>query len=153
MNSQLQKQPVQVETAPVRFLIVDDDQVSVMAIKRALKKLKIVNSISVAKDGQHALNILRGECGKDQILPPYLITLDLNMPRMDGFEFLSEVREDPKLQQAIIFVLSTSDAPTDVDAAYAKNIAGYIVKNDLGNSFVKAIDMLDTYARIVELPK
>lgn len=153
MNSQLQKQPAQVETAPVRFLIVDDDQVSVMAIKRALKKLKIVNSISVAKDGQHALNILRGECGKDQILPPYLITLDLNMPRMDGFEFLTEVREDPKLHQAIIFVLSTSDAPTDVDAAYAKNIAGYIVKNDLGNSFVKAIDMLDTYARIVELPR
>lgn len=153
MNSQLQKQPVQVETAPVRFLIVDDDQVSVMAIKRALNKLKIVNSISVAKDGQHALNILRGECGKDQILPPYLITLDLNMPRMDGFEFLAEVREDPKLHQAIIFVLSTSDAPTDVDAAYAKNIAGYIVKNDLGNSFVKAIDMLDTYARIVELPR
>lgn len=152
MDSKLQNTLTQIETAPVRFLIVDDDQVSVMAIKRALKKLKIVNPVSVAKDGQQALNLLRGECGEDQILPPYLVTLDLNMPRMDGFEFLTEVRGDPKLHQAVIFVLSTSDAPEDVDAAYEQNIAGYIVKDDLGNSFVKALDMIDTYARIVELP-
>ena len=153
MNPELQNPYAPAETSPVRFLIVDDDQVSVMAIKRALKKLKIINPISVAKDGQQALNILRGKCGEGQLLPPYLVTLDLNMPRMDGFEFLAEVRKDPKLHQAIIFVLSTSDAPKDVDAAYEQNIAGYIVKNDLSNSLVKAIDMIDSYARIVELPK
>ncbi|ABG31124.1 response regulator [Roseobacter denitrificans] len=153
MDAEVQKTATQVDTAPVKFLIVDDDQVSVMAIKRALKKLRIINPVLVAKDGQQALDLLRGECGQDKLLPPFLITLDLNMPRMDGFEFLDEVRKDPQLHQAVIFVLSTSDAPKDVDAAYEKNIAGYIVKNDLGNSFIKAINMIDSYARIVELPK
>ncbi len=141
------------ETATVKFLIVDDDLVSVMAIKRALKKLKIVNPVEVAKDGQEALAILRGKDGGTQLSPPYLVTLDLNMPRMNGFEFLDEVRRDPLLQRAVIFVLSTSDAPTDVAAAYASNIAGYIVKDDLGDSFVKALDMIDSYSKVVELPK
>lgn len=140
------------QTTPIKFLIVDDDQVSVMAIKRALKKLKIANPVVVAKDGQQALDILHGECGENKILPPYLVTLDLNMPRMDGFEFLDEVRKDPMLHRAVIFVLSTSDAPSDVAAAYKNNIAGYIVKDNLGDSFVKALDMIDTYAKIVELP-
>lgn len=141
-----------VETSPVQFLIVDDDKVSVMAIKRALKKLKIVNPIAVAQDGEQALSILRGQGGKDRLLPPYLVTLDLNMPRMDGFEFLEAVRKDPSLHRAVIFVLSTSDAPKDVAAAYANNIAGYIVKDNLGDSFVKALDMIDAYSKIVELP-
>lgn len=145
--------PLDLETATVKFLIVDDDTVSVMAIKRALKKLKIVNPVEVAKDGQEALAILRGSKRGTHLLPPYLVTLDLNMPRMNGFEFLDEVRADPLLQRAIIFVLSTSDAPTDVAAAYANNIAGYIVKDDLGDSFVKALDMIDSYAKVVELPK
>jgi CheY-like chemotaxis protein len=141
------------DTEAVNFLIVDDDVVSVMAIKRALKKLKIVNPIEVAKDGKEALTILRGKDGSNQITPPYLVTLDLNMPRMNGFEFLDEVRSDPQLQRAVIFVLSTSDAPKDLAAAYANNIAGYIVKDDLGDSFVKALDMIDSYSKIVELPK
>jgi DNA-binding NarL/FixJ family response regulator len=74
------------------------------------------------------------------------------MPGMDGLEFLEEVRKDPDLQQAVIFVLSTSDAPTDIAAAYSNNIAGYIVKDNLGDSFVAALDMIDAYAKIVELP-
>ena len=142
-----------VRTEPVKILIVDDDQVSVMAIKRALKKLKILNPVVVAKDGQDALNILRGAFGQDRLLPPFLVTLDLNMPRMDGFEFLEQVRQDPSLQRAVIFVLSTSDTPSDIATAYANNIAGYIVKDDLGDSFVKALDMIDAYTKIVELPR
>jgi len=95
------------KTAPVKFLIIDDDQVSVMAIKRALKKLKILNPIVEATDGQYALDILRKDAQENNGLPPYLVTLDLNMPRMDGFEFLEEVRRDPTLHRAVIFVLST----------------------------------------------
>lgn len=138
---------------PVKFLVVDDDQVSVMAIKRAIKKLKIVNPIVVASDGQQALDILRNDCKGSNGLPPYLVTLDLNMPRMDGHEFLEEVRKDPSLQRAIIFVLSTSDAPKDISSAYDRNVAGYIIKDDLGDSFMKALDMLDAYTRLVEMPK
>lgn len=141
-----------IRTNPVNFLIVDDDQVSVMAMKRALKKLKIVNPVQVATNGEDALNVLRGECGKDGLLPPYLITLDLNMPRMDGFEFLEHVRNDERLHRAVIFVLSTSDSAKDIDAAYEKNVSGYIVKNNLGDSFVQALDMIDSFSKIVELP-
>ncbi|MCO4825087.1 MAG: response regulator [Amylibacter sp.] len=140
-------------TSTVKFLIVDDDMVSVMAMKRALKKLKIVNPVQVAKDGQQALEILRGEKNGAEFTPPFLVTLDLNMPRMNGFEFLEEIRKDSSLQRAVIFVLSTSDAPRDVAAAYANNIAGYIIKDNLGDSFVKALDMIDAYSKIVELPQ
>lgn len=146
-------QPIpELRTSPVKFLIVDDDHVSVLAIKRALKKLKIINPVTVARDGEEALDILRGEKGQSGMLPPYLITLDLNMPRMDGFEFLAEVRKDPTLHTAIIFVLSTSDAPKDIADAYSKNISGYIIKGKLGDSIVKALDMIGSFSRIVELP-
>jgi len=143
----------EVRTTPVTFLIVDDDLVSVMAIKRALKKLKIVNPIVVAKDGVEALDVLRGFCGPNNTLPPFLVTLDINMPRMDGFEFLEAVRNDTALHRAVIFVLSTSDAPKDIAKAYDKNIAGYIIKDDLGDSFTKALNMIDAYSRVVELPQ
>jgi CheY-like chemotaxis protein len=142
-----------IETKPVTFLIVDDDKVSVMAIKRALKNLKILNPVVVAKDGQEALDFLRGEGNTGEILPPFLVTLDINMPRMNGFEFLEEVRKDKTLHRAIIFVLSTSDAPDDVAHAYSSNIAGYIVKDNLGDSFVRALGMIDSYTKVVELPR
>ncbi len=143
---------VNVPTQPVRFLIIDDDHVSVLAIKRALKKLKIINPVQVARDGREALEMLRGEFGDGHRLPPYLVTLDLNMPRMNGFEFLEEVRNDPALHRLVIFVLSTSDAPADVANAYDNNIAGYIVKDNLGDSFVKALDMIDCFTLVVEFP-
>ncbi|WP_299846271.1 response regulator [uncultured Roseovarius sp.] len=143
---------VKVPTQPVRFLIVDDDQVSVLAIKRALKKLKIINPVQVARDGREALDMLREEFTDGKALPPYLVTLDLNMPRMNGFEFLEEVRKDPTLHRLVIFVLSTSDAPADVANAYDNNIAGYIVKDNLGDSFVKALDMIDCFSKVVEFP-
>lgn len=139
-------------TKPVRFLIVDDDQVSVLAIKRALKKLKIINPVQVARDGREALDLLRAELQGTSTLPPYLVTLDLNMPRMNGFEFIEEVRNDPALHRLVIFVLSTSDAPSDVAAAYDSNIAGYIVKDNLGDSFVKALDMIDCFSKVIEFP-
>lgn len=148
----MQHKPQNGATAPVKFLVIDDDVVSVMAIKRALKKLKIVNPVVVAKDGQSALDILRAETTQEGGLPPFLVTLDLNMPRMDGFEFLEEVRKDKSLHRAVIFVLSTSDMPQDIAAAYDKNIAGYIVKDDLGDSFEAALNMIDSYVKVVELP-
>lgn len=136
----------------VQFLIVDDDEISVMAIQRAMKKLKIVNPVQVAKDGIEALEFLRGTADKDKVIPPYIITLDLNMPRMGGLEFLEELRRDPMLQRAIVFVLTTSDSPQEVSSAYDKNIAGYIVKESASESFAEALKMIDEYANLVVLP-
>tara|TARA_R110002049_G_scaffold29972_4_gene102094 strand:- start:14856 stop:15290 length:435 start_codon:yes stop_codon:yes gene_type:complete len=140
------------ETSEVKFLIVDDDTVSVMAMQRAMRKLKIVNETKVCNDGQHALEFLRAEVCTYGRLPPYIITLDLNMPRMGGLEFLEAVRADPALARVIVFVFTTSDMPNDVQSAYSKNVAGYIVKENPSETFAKALDMLDSYVRIVELP-
>ena len=140
------------KTTPAKFLIVDDDKVSVMAMQRAMRKLKIVNETAVCHDGQQALEFLAEEVKRHGRLPPYIITLDLNMPRMGGLEFLEVVRADPALARMVVFVFTTSDMPTDVQSAYSKNVAGYIVKENPSETFANALDMLNTYARIVELP-
>jgi CheY-like chemotaxis protein len=85
-------------------------------------------------------------------LPPYIVTLDLNMPRMGGLEFLEVVRADPALERMVVFVFTTSDMPTDVQSAYSKNVAGYIVKENPSETFANALGMLNAYSRIVELP-
>lgn len=134
----------------VTFLIVDDDEVAIMGMRRAIKKLALDNPIEEARNGEEALEILRRN--DDVLRRPYLVTLDLNMPRMGGLEFLSEVRNDPALQDAIIFVMTTSDAPNDITAAYAKNIAGYILKDNAFETLKRALSLLDFYSGTVTFP-
>ena len=97
--------------AEVNILLVEDDEVDVMAVKRALKTLKIANPFFRAADGIEALEMLRGTGGKKQLPSPYIVLLDLNMPRMDGLEFLDELRQDPALHRSVVFVMTTSAAP------------------------------------------
>ena len=135
----------------VTFLVIDDDEVSVMAIKRAIRSLKLLNDVMVARDGEEALDLLRtkdsGLCAK-----PYIILLDINMPRMNGLEFLAEVRDDPCLRTSVIFMVTTSEAPSDIAAAYDHLVAGYIVKENAMRSLRDALEMLGSYVRIVRLP-
>ncbi len=141
------------KTVEATFLLVDDDEISIMAMKRALRKLKIVNETLVAKDGQQALDILKMAAGDGNgTLPPFIVTLDLNMPRMNGLEFLEAVRADPTLRRLVIFVFTTSDMPQDIQSAYSQNVAGYLVKENPGETFSRALEMLGAYSRIVELP-
>ncbi|MFZ6766385.1 response regulator [Undibacterium sp. Di26W] len=137
------------QTKPVTILIVDDDDVDVLGIERALKKLKIVNPIVRAHDGIEALQILRQPNG---ITRPYLILLDINMPRMNGQEMLAELRLDKSLSSAVVFVLTTSQDDQDKVLAYSQHVAGYIVKQHVGDGFMNVIEMLDRYWRLVELP-
>src|SRR4051812_8809100 len=110
----------------VTILLVDDDEVDIMGVKRAFRSSNLENNIVIAANGLEALEKLRD----GQSVPhPYLILLDLNMPRMNGIEFLEETRGDPGLSSAVIFVLTTSGAAEDKRQAYARNIAGYIVKD------------------------
>ncbi len=134
----------------VNILLVEDDEVDVQGLTRAFKKLKVANPITVARDGIEALELLRSDRAKD--LHPYLIILDLNMPRMNGIEFLTEIRSDPELKKSIVFVLTTSKADEDKTEAYRLNVAGYIVKADPARSFLDAVQMLDHYWRVVEFP-
>lgn len=137
----------------VNILLVDDDQVDVMAVRRAFKRAKIANPISVAHDGLEALQMLRGEGDHDKIGSPYIILLDLNMPRMTGLEFLDELRDDPVLRSSIVFILTTSADDRDKTAAYEKFVAGYMVKSNVGEDFLNMIGMLDAYWKVVEFPE
>lgn len=143
MNKILDTKRVLDRTSPAHILIVDDDVVSVMAIRRTLKRLKISNSIAVATDGQEALDMLRSYVTDDILHPPVLVTLDLNMPRMGGIEFLEKVEADPSLRNTMIFVLSTSDTSTDMDKAFERNIAGYLFKDGMQESFEQALGYID----------
>jgi CheY-like chemotaxis protein len=136
----------------VTILLAEDDQIDAMAVQRGFAKLKIANPIQTAKDGIEAMDILKGRNGKERLRKPYVIMLDLNMPRMDRFEFLKALRDDPELKTSIVFVLTTSQLDEDRMKAYDANVAGYIVKSEAGEGFIDAIRMLDHYWRIVELP-
>ena len=138
--------------AEVTFLVVDDDEIDVELLQRAFKKLKIANPVIRARDGIDALDVLRGTGGREKLNTPYIILLDINMPRMSGLEFLEEIREDENLRRSVIFMLTTSDDERDILKSYEKNISGYVVKSQAGQSFEEALRMLDHYWRVVELP-
>lgn len=135
----------------VEVLLVEDNEVDVEAVRRAFARHKIANPIRVASDGAEALEILRGENG-DPLQRPYLVLLDINMPRMNGFELLREIRADPTLHDALVFVLTTSKSDEDKMSSYGFNVAGYIVKSDAGAGFMRLVELLDHYWRIVEFP-
>lgn len=133
-------------------LLIDDDDVASESVVRSLKKNVGCNPIVLAQDGLEALDILRGEHPALNIVKPFLVLLDLNMPRMNGFEFLREVRSDANLRDCVIFVLTTSDADTDRTQAYRENIAGYLVKSAVGPKFTKLATLLEDYQNVVRLP-
>lgn len=136
----------------VSVLLVEDDEVDVMAVRRAFRNLRIANAIHVAHDGIEALAMLRGEAGRTAVPHPYLILLDLNMPRMNGLEFLEALREDPIHRSAIVFVLTTSAAEQDRWEAYRRYIAGYIVKSRFQEELERAIHMIDRFWYVVTFP-
>jgi CheY-like chemotaxis protein len=138
--------------ATVNLLLVEDDDVDIQGFKRAFAKNKIANPITTAKDGIEALEILRGENGRTRLPKPYLVLLDLNMPRMNGFEFLEQIRADPELSSTLVFMVTTSKAEEDKAKAYGQHVAGYIVKQDPANTFMEAVSLLEHYWKIVEFP-
>ena len=136
----------------VNILLVDDDDVAAEAVVRSLRKHAMDFPVTLARDGIEALEILRHTHQDLSIEKPYIVLLDLNMPRMNGFEFLQEVRKDKNLHDSIIFVLTTSDFDSDQSSAYHQNIAGYMVKSAVGPQFSKLAALLDNYRNTVSLP-
>lgn len=133
----------------VTILLVDDDDVDYMAVQRAMRQLRLLNPLVRARDGIEALAILTS---LDTIKGPYLILLDLNMPRMNGFEFLERIRSDPSLSSSVVFMLTTSSTDEDRMKAYSHHVAGYMVKTDIKDGFNNIFNMLEGYWRIVEFP-
>ena len=132
----------------VTILLVEDDDVDAMTIERAFKKLRIGNTIVRACDGLEAFELLN-----DSVLAsPFIILLDLQMPRMNGLEFLEALRKDPKHASSIVFVLTSSKADEDMISSYKHNVAGYFLKNSAGDEFLDIVNVLDGYWKIVHFP-
>ena len=132
----------------VTLLIVDDDDIDAIALERALRKLRLLNTVLRARDGREALELLR----TGDVPAPYIILLDLNMPRMNGLEFLQTLRTDPLLTHAVVFVLTTSKSDEDLVAAYRNHVAGYVLKQHMDCDFLEVIGFIEHYWRLVELP-
>ncbi len=133
----------------LNILLVDDDQVDVMNVRRAFKKNNITNPMWVSSNGLEALEMLRGGAfPKSQ----RLVLLDLNMPKMNGIEFLRELRADPNLAQTSVVVLTTSKDERDKVDAYNLNVAGYLLKPVEFIDFVGLMATLNKYWTLVELP-
>jgi CheY-like chemotaxis protein len=130
------------------LLIVDDDDIDAISLERALRKLRLLNTLFRARGGREALDLLRS----GQVPAPYIILLDLNMPRMNGLEFLEVLRTDPALTHAVVFVLTTSKSDEDLVAAYRKHVAGYVFKQHMDRDFMEVMGLIEHYWRIVELP-
>ena len=130
------------------ILLVDDDDIDVMNVRRAFEKGKIENPLYHAEDGIAALEMLR-----DGSIPKQrrLVLLDLNMPRMNGIEFLKELREDPELHGTAVVVLTTSDEERDRIEAYHFHVAGYLVKPVRFLSFIDLMTTLNRYWTLMEM--
>lgn len=133
----------------LNILLVEDDQVDVMNVRRAFERNRILNPLYVAGNGIEALEMLRGG---DVPLTRLLILLDLNMPKMNGIELLKEIRGDKNLRHLSVVVLSTSNDERDRIEAYDLNVAGYIVKPVTLVNFVETMATLNKYWTLVELP-
>lgn len=139
------------EAKPISILHVEDDSVDSMVMQRALKKCQINHTLYQARNGIEALDMLRGLNGKEQIPRPKIILLDLNMPKMNGIEFLREIRNDANLKSISVFVMTTSDDENDRTDAYNLNVAGYMIKPISLENYTTVVATLNEYWKLNQL--
>lgn len=130
------------------LLLVEDDQVDVMTIKRALKEIHVVNPVAHVENGEDGIAYLRDETKEK----PCLILLDLNMPVMNGIEFLQVVKQDEHLRRIPVIVLTTSEEQQDKMNSFNLGVAGYMAKPVDYRQFVEVMRSIDMYWTISEMP-
>jgi CheY-like chemotaxis protein len=130
------------------ILLVEDDRIDAMTVKRALKDLKVINELVHVVNGEEALEYLRNESNEK----PCVVLLDLNMPKLNGLEFLKIAKGEDELKRIPVVALTTSKETPDVDASFELGVAGYIVKPVDYKNFVEAIRILELYWTLSELP-
>ena len=131
------------------ILIIDDDLVDAMTIKRAFKDIDVANRIDLVGNGEEALEFLRDEENEK----PCLIFLDLNMPKMSGIELLRIIRKDENLNMIPVIILTTSKDEHDKINLFKLGIAGYMVKPVDYMKFVDVMETIKNYWTYSELPK
>ena len=132
----------------ITLFLIEDDDIDAMSIQREFKRRHISSPIIRAKDGIEAFELLA--LGK--IKRPFVILLDLQMPRMNGLEFLTTLRKDSDYKNSVVFVLTTSQDEKDIFNSYQSNIAGYFIKDEIDDGLISIVDIFDAYRKVVYLP-
>jgi CheY-like chemotaxis protein len=135
----------------VSVLLVEDDSLEAEAVMRGFRRNQLDCPIEIARDGVEALSWLRSRYERKQV-SPLIIMLDIRLPRMDGIEFLKELRSDPAMNRSIVFILTTSTDPKDIQQAYEYSVAGFIPKEQIASDFSNLISLLRTYCSLVAFP-
>ena len=130
------------------ILLVEDDQVDAMTVKRALKEIKVTNRLDIVNDGEEALTFLKNPENEK----PGIILLDLNMPKMNGIEFLKIAKKDESLKKIPVVVLTTSKDDQDKVDSFNLGVAGYMIKPVDYRKFVEVVKTIDMYWTLSELP-
>ena len=130
-------------------LLLEDDRVDAMSVKRALKEISVDNPLVIVGNGEEALTYLRNPDNET----PSIILLDLNMPRMGGIEFLEVTKHDARLRRIPVIVLNTSKEQQDKLGSFDLGVAGYMVKPVDYQQFVGVIKAIDSYWSLSELPE
>jgi CheY-like chemotaxis protein len=130
------------------ILLVEDDQVDAITVKRALKEIKVTNRLDIVHDGEEALTFLKNAENEN----PGIILLDLNMPRMNGIEFLKIAKKDDSLKKIPVVVLTTSKEDQDKVDSFNLGVAGYMIKPVDYRKFVEVVKTIDMYWTLSELP-
>ena len=134
---------------PRSVLLVEDDRVDCMTVKRALEEVKIDNPLDIVSNGEEALAYLLS--AENEL--PGLILLDLNMPRMNGIEFLKTIKTHQGLKKIPVVVLTTSKARQDINTSFELGAAGYVVKPLDYKEFIDAVVTIARYWQLSELPE
>jgi CheY-like chemotaxis protein len=137
---------------PVPILMVDSVAANIQAVAAALKEQHLEIPIVAAFDGDHALQLLRDWAEPCPTVPPIHIIIETKMLGDAGHRFLDEIRRDPVLQPALVFVLSTAKSPYDANAAYDMNVAAVIAKDDTHVDLSNVIKLIGLYSKIITFP-
>jgi len=136
----------------LHVLLVEDDDVDAEIIQRAFKAYHTPYPLTHVHDGLEALEVLRGEHGRPRLAPPYVILLDIHLPRMNGIEFLRALRQDAALMWSIVFVLTISDHYENIVSAYREHVAGYFLKTKVNQHVAQLMYLLETYTLLGVFP-
>jgi CheY-like chemotaxis protein len=136
----------------LEVVLVEDDEVEIEAVTRALRNLHIAHDLAVYRTGAHALASLHQERRHLQRSYPFFMLLDLTLPDMPGLQVLQALRQDPLLRAAIVFVLTISDNEEDKLGAYDYHVAGYLIKSNLGKNYERLTELIGAYYEVVEFP-
>lgn len=130
------------------FLLVEDDKVDAMTVKRALKEIHVTNSLVIVENGEEALEYLKNTNNEK----PGIILLDLNMPKMNGIEFLRIAKKDNDIKMIPVVVLTSSKEEEDKVESFNLGVAGYMIKPVDYKKFVEVVKTIHLYWTLSELP-